>query len=100
VEQGEDAAYQKHFFVHIGPSLSYSDPLLEVNFHNLMLKIKIDIIIRPGASKVCIHTGKSRLEWTVFPLMPLYVDDIKYSVTAKLQHKIALIKPINYRILL
>ena len=30
VEQGEEAAYQKHFFVHIGNSLSYSDPLLEV----------------------------------------------------------------------
>ena len=31
VEQGEEAAYQKHFFVHIGNTLSYTDPLLEVN---------------------------------------------------------------------
>ncbi len=30
VEQGEEPAYQKHFFVHIGNSLSYTDPLLEV----------------------------------------------------------------------
>jgi hypothetical protein len=30
VEQGEEPAYQKHFFVHIGNTLSYTDPLLEV----------------------------------------------------------------------
>ena len=30
VEQREEQNYQKHLFVHIGSSISYSDPLLEV----------------------------------------------------------------------
>ena len=31
-QQSEQESYQKHLFVHIGSSISYSDPLLEVSF--------------------------------------------------------------------
>jgi hypothetical protein len=47
VEQGEEPAYQKHFFVHIGNSLSYTDPLLEVReeVNNLRRRVYGDVVI-------------------------------------------------------
>ena len=41
--QSEQETYQKHLFVHIGSSISYSDPLLEVCWFNAMISITLII---------------------------------------------------------
>ena len=41
--QSDQDTYQKHLFVHIGSSISYSDPLLEVGSKMIVLNFFIKI---------------------------------------------------------